>query len=397
MELVSLRPIQAWQAVSLPRVDPSGWDPETARTALVELRRLRGELDSAVAVLVGVVSQDAGRDTKATVVRELGVCAAEAGRIVKVANVVSALSGVGEAIASGEYSADHVQRVAKLKTAEDAQQLLAFAATESPDDFEKRIGKFLLDTAGPDRRARQRAERSVKFFTTKNGSKGMRVVVPYLEGELLEANLKLIADEQYKAAHPERAKVAGDHDVDSLEQRLADALIEAVNGDTESPVAGETTEEETSETTDSTRTDKPKKKKKPKKRSGGGRTAVVVTMNLETFEARILGRGSVDTYNALSLLERARTDVYFCVQDANGAIMKFGRDRRFATQMQKLAMAVRQEGLCDVPGCNNMWTQGDAHHDPPFTPISVGDPPGRTDIDAMRLPCRTHHQHEHAA
>jgi hypothetical protein len=97
------------------------------------------------------------------------------------------------------------------------------------------------------------------------------------------------------------------------------------------------------------------------------------------------------------LLERARTDVYFCVQDAKGAVMKFGRDRRFASDMQKLAMAVRQDGVCIVEGCSTMWDRSDAHHDPPFTPIRAGDPPGRTDIDTMCLPCRAHHQHEHAA
>jgi hypothetical protein len=313
---------------------------------------------------------------------------------VKVSNVVGALRGVGEAIANGEYTADHVQRVAKLKTVEDAEELLAFAATESPDDFEKRINKFLIATAGPERRAQQRAERSVKFFTTKYGSKGMRVVVPELEGELLEANLKLIADEQYLSAHPDRAKVAGDHDVDPLEQRLADALIEAVNGDHSTVKTVRTAEnvEGPHSTKDSTCTGK-----KEKKRSGGGRTAVIVTINLETLEAQVLGHGPVDTNEAFSLLSRARTDIYFCVQNAKGAIMKFGRDRRFASHMQKLAMAVRQNGLCPVPGCNNPWTQGDAHHDPPFTPIRAGDPPGQTDIDTMRLPCRTHHQHEHAA
>jgi hypothetical protein len=385
METATLQPIQAWQATTLPRVVPTDWDPTTALTALKELKRLRGELDAATAVLVSVLSASTRRDTKATVVRELGVSQLDAGRITRTAKVVGALDGVAEAIASGEYSADHVQRIAKLKNPADAVELLAFAATETPDDFEKRISEFLINTAGPERKARQRAERSVKFFTTKEGSRGMRAILPETEGKILEENLQLIVDEQYLRDHPERARVAGEHDIDRLDQRLADALIEAVNGDR---VTNEVSEPEPTDAG-----------KKPRKRThkpiGKGRTAVIVTISLEELEAQILGHGTIDTSEALSLFDRLQTDIYFCVRDATGAIMKFGRDRRFATQMQKFALAVLQNGICYVPGCENTWNRSDAHHEPPFKPLRPGDPPGLTNIDTMKLPCRLHHQHEH--
>jgi hypothetical protein len=376
MELATLQMIEAWAGTSLPCVTSSGWDPAAARIVLKELKRLRGELDAAVAVCVGALSASAGRDTKATVVRELGVSDAEANRIMRTAKVVSGLHGVAEAIAAGEYSADHVQRVAKLKPA-DAEELLAFASTQSPDDFEKRINKFLIDTAGGDRRARQRAERSVKFFTTEEGSIGMRAVLPETEGVALRANLKLLVDEQYLRDHPKRARVSSDHEVDRLDQRLADALIEAVNGD------GDKNGVET------------KNGKRAKKQNSRGRTAFIVTLSLEELEAQILGHGAIDRDDALDLLHKIRTDIYFCVRDSTGAVMKFGRSRRFASFMQKLAMAVRQDGVCDVPGCDNPWEQSDAHHVPPFKRVRPGDRLGRTDIDAMRLPCRLHHQHEH--
>jgi hypothetical protein len=390
MELATITPIQAWQATTLPRVTATDWDPTTAHSALKELKRLRGELDAATAVLVSVVAESSGRDSKATVVRELGVSQIEAGRITRTAKVVAALDGVAEAIAAGEYTADHVQRVAKLKNPDDAVQLLALAATESPDDFEKRINKFLVNTAGPERRARQRAERSVKFFTTKEGSRGMRAILPDTEGKILEANLQLIVDEQYLRDHPERASVAGEHEIDRLEQRLADALIEAVNGDRETPSTKPGDETETEPTDDAT-----KSRKRTNKPLAKGRTAVIVTISLEELEAQILGHGTIDTTDALSLFGRLRTDIYFCVRNATGAIMKFGRDRRFATQMQKFAMAVLQNGICHVPGCENTWNRSDAHHEPPYKPVHPGDPPGLTNIDTMKLPCRLHHQHEH--
>jgi hypothetical protein len=385
MELETLQPIQAWQTATLPRVTATEWDPTTAQSALKELKRLRGELDAATAVLVSVVAESSVRDTKATVVRELGVSQLDAGRITRTAKVVAALHGVAEAIASGEYSADHVQRIAKLKNPDDAIGLLSFASTESPDDFEKRITAFLINTAGPERAARQRAERSVKFFTTKEGSRGMRAILPEAEGKILEANLQLIVDEQYLRDHPERARVAGEHDIDRLDQRLADALIEAVNGDR---IANETSKTESTDVDKSTR-------KRTNKPISKGRTAVIVTISLEELEAQILGYGTIDTTDALSLFDQLRTDIYFCVRDAKGAIMKFGRDRRFATQMQKFALALLQYGFCHVPGCENTWNRSDAHHEPPYKPVRPGDPPGRTDIDSMKLPCRLHHQHEH--
>jgi hypothetical protein len=76
---------------------------------------------------------------KATVVRELGVAHAEAGRIMKTAKIVEQHETVAEAIASGQYSADHVQRLAKLKNPDDTAELLTFAESESSDDFGKRI------------------------------------------------------------------------------------------------------------------------------------------------------------------------------------------------------------------------------------------------------------------
>jgi hypothetical protein len=45
---------------------------------------------------------------------------------------------------------------------------------------------------------------------------------------------------RYLAAHPDRATVTGGHNIESMEQRLADALIEAINGDT--PIATPTGE-----------------------------------------------------------------------------------------------------------------------------------------------------------
>jgi hypothetical protein len=425
MEVRTLLPTDTWTAVSLPRVDPSGWDHESALLGLTQLRRLQGELDAATALLIVVVSAEAGRDLKATVVRELGVSHGDAARIVKTAKVAEQHEGVADGIASGEYSADHVQRLAKLKDPADVVELLAFASSESSVEFGKRIDTFLVNKAGTERAARQRAERSVKFFTTDEGSVGMRAVLPATAGKVLKANLRSIMNAQYLAAYPDRAETAGGHDFDSYEQRLADALIEAVNGDTPNPkptgervllpnepvdiptwvsdlgefehielrLPGNTT---ATNLTDSKRAGKRKKRRgKRSEKSGKPRTAVIVTISLETLQAKILGDSAIPLSDALDLLDQARTDLYFCVQNEQGAVMNFGRSRRFASDMQKLALAVREEGLCSVPDCDVPWDQCEADHDTEFYPSNPVDPRGKTDLDDMSLKCPKDHKERH--
>jgi hypothetical protein len=411
--------------VSLPHVNPSNWDHETALAGLCELRRLQGELDAAKTLLVVVVSAQAGSDLKATVVRQLGVSHAEANRIVNTAKIVEQHEGVADCIASGKYTADHVQRLAKLKDPADVAELLAFASIESPVEFGKRIDTFLVDKEGTERAARQRAERSVKFFPTEEGSVGMRAILPATAGKVLKANLLAIMNAQYLAAYPDRAEIAGGHDIDSYEQRLADALIEAVNGDTPIPKStGEQVllpnepvdiptwvsdlgEEEHLELrlpgdlnatnlADSKRAVKRKKRRgKRAENKGRPRTAVIVTISLETLQAKILGDSAIPLRDALDLIDQARTDLYFCVQNEQGAVMNFGRSRRFASYLKKLALAVREEGLCSVPDCDVPWDQCEADHDTEFWPPNPGDPHGKTDLDDMSLKCPKDHKEKH--
>jgi hypothetical protein len=396
MVVTTLSPIDTWTSVSLPCVDPSKWDHETALVGLCQLRRLQGELDAAKALLLVVVTAEAGRDLKATVVRELGVSHAEASRMVKTSKIVGQYPGIAEGIASGEYTAGHVQRLTKLKDPADIEGLLAFASIESSDDFGKRIDTFLVDKAGTERAGRQRAERSVKFFTTDEGSVGLRAVLPATAGKVLKANLRAIMNAQYLAAYPDRAETAGGHDLDSFEQRLADALIEAVNGDT--PISKPTGEQVllpnepfdiptwvtdigefehielrlpgnplVTNLADSKRAGKRKKRRgKRAERGGKPRTAVIVTISLETLRAKVLGDSAIPLGDALDLIEQARTDLYFCVQNEQGAVMNFGRSRRFASNMQRLALAVREDGLCSVPDCDVPWDQCEADHDTEF-------------------------------
>ncbi len=70
--------------------------------------------------------------------------------------------------------------------------------------------------------------------------------------------------------------------------------------------------------------------------------------------------------------------------DGEGVPLELGRKRRFASQDQKLALAIR-DGGCIFPGCDRPPGWCDAHHEQPWL---VG---GSTDIALMALLCRHHH------
>ena len=120
------------------------------------------------------------------------------------------------------------------------------------------------------------------------------------------------------------------------------------------------------------------------------RTALVVTVNPETLEAAVLGKGPLPIEDALALVDDPRTELYAAISSIDGAILRFGRSRRLASPLQKLAMAIRQKGRCAATGCLATFARLDADHDPPF------DAGGRTDIETMELYCPRHHAHRHA-
>ncbi len=181
--------------------------------------------------------------------------------------------------------------------------------------------------------------------------------LPTLEGEQVKSTLNAACDAAWRAAHPERAETLGAHDDEPREQRLADALVAVMNG---------------------TAT------------GGSTRTAMVVTMQAETLECKILGVGPIPTEDALTLVDDPRTDIYAAVQATDGGIMKFGRSRRLASPLQKLALALRDGGFCTKPGCCAPWHRCDADH------IVEWDDGGATDIENLRHLCGCDcHPHRH--
>lgn len=328
-----------------------------AEVGLTELARLRAKLAVLQARLVATVAMSAGRDTGAALTRGMGLSRREARDAVKVAGLVAGLEGADEALSSGRVREAHLSVLAAAAE-EDRAELLAVAQSQSVEEFSRTVTAHRI-AKEPGWRARQRASRSVRFFLSDDGCVGMRALLPPVEGARLKARLVELMDAKYRAGHPERAKTLGAHDTDPAEQRMADALMALVDGEGMGATAG-------------------------------GRAAVIVVVDPEACTAEVIGQGPITFEEAADLAANtARSDVYAAVRDTNGAILKFGRSRRLASPLQRLAMVVRDRH-CTVPGCEVAAPQCEAHHEPPFE-----DGTGRTDLEFMTMRCPPHHHHRH--
>ena len=176
------------------------------------------------------MAKETGRDTTAALSRHTGMSAREAREATKVAEVIAIVAGAEDALANGDVTAAHLAALAPIANTSDAADLLALAAGQSPEDFAKTVQRVRIESDGPSWSEKQQAARSVKFFNDEYGCIGMRAVLPPVAGTVLKHQLQQIADDAWRAAHPERAATLGGHDAEPYDRRLADALISLANG-----------------------------------------------------------------------------------------------------------------------------------------------------------------------
>jgi hypothetical protein len=200
---------------------------------------------------------------------------------------------------------------------------------------------------------RQRAARSVRFFDAAHGCIGMTAVLPPLEGAELRSWISAQCDREWKSKYPDRAQTLGGHNAESREQRLADALVSLIRG----------------------------------QGNAGGRPTVIVTLEAETLRTAIVGQGPLPLEVLPEVL--ARSDVYAAIRDGtNRARLRFGRNRRVATELQRLAL-IAIKGTCWVEGCSHPGQGCDVHHETAY------EDGGLTDLDNLALFCERHHRHHH--
>ena len=360
-----------------------------------ELARLRAQLAVAQALLVRVMAKETGRDTSAAISRHTGMSSREAREATKVAQVVEEVDGAEEALANGSVSANHLAALSPFLGTADAAALLELAAGQSPEEFARTVQRVRIERAGPSWSEKQRAARSVRFFQEEYGCIGMRAVLPPVAGAELKAVLARIADDAWRTEHPQRADILGDHQGEPYERRLADALVTLVtlvrshsgSGTAATPTESGSVAESGSAAGSGGATTSGFAPRPNAAVSPSVRPTVVVTINAETLEADIVGQGPIPFTDAVELA--ARADLYAMIHHTRWGILKFGRNRRLASPLQRLAVIVRDRE-CVADGCTADHTRCDVHHEPPF------EDGGLTDIEHLELVCTNeHHPHRH--
>jgi hypothetical protein len=351
--------VTAWDQVVLSLPLFESLSPEEAVYALVGVERLRRRVDAAVVVLSQ--SLRAGRDTVAALSRATNMSNREAKQYVRVARQRDVVPEIVEELANGGLSLEHASALASTD-ADTARSLIPHATNERVDEFRVRVRKADVDKAGGNRRARQVAERSVRFGATDEGSLRATIVLPETEGVEFRNTLEHLCDAAYRQQYPERASALGGHQVPPKDQRLADALVAWMRG----------------------------------QQSGSGRPAVVVVVDGESLECTRLPNDPIDRAEAAGLLGRAQLCALIRDRTTHETI-QFGRNRRLASPLQKLLLAVRF-GYCAIDGCYEPALGADSDH---IIPFARG---GLTDDAAMQPLCHRHHpekteteQHGHDA
>ena len=125
--------------------------------------------------------------------------------------------------------------------------------------------------------------------------------------------------------------------------------------------------------------------------AGGVPATIVVTMELATLMGG-LKAASLDTGGRISAGEArrlaCRAGIIPVVLGGPSVVLDLGRKRRFHTESQRIALAVRDRG-CSAVGCDTPPGRCHAHHDIPW---SHG---GETDVRTGRLLCSRHHRRIH--
>ncbi|HET7689306.1 MAG TPA: HNH endonuclease signature motif containing protein, partial [Nocardioidaceae bacterium] len=128
-------------------------------------------------------------------------------------------------------------------------------------------------------------------------------------------------------------------------------------------------------------------------KTGGTTVSVVVTTTLETLTGGLTTAGVLGTDLQLSPSQARRLaaahGVIPVVLGGKSEILDLGRKRRFFTKAQRMVMAVRQNGKCNVHGCDIPTTWCDANHRTNWAHR------GRTDLNDGELLCPQHHTDHH--
>ena len=411
-----------WVHVCVPLVDPTDWLTDEVRAGLQEVERIAREAQAAMALLVSAMPES--RDAVADLSRTCGISNREARRRRDVAKVIEKVDGALQLLRSGAVSAEHVAAIVAIADRDGAAEILRAARLKSPEDVGREAEQFRLAAEhGSNVAKRQRTERRLRFHKGPDGMIGLSGLLPPVEGRELQSRLAALVDARWRSEHPERARILGGHGGDTVDQRMADALLEiagvqwftnpsAARAASTNPAPADTAQASASPTdtaqasasptdtaqasaspTDTADAESPLEPPAPSEGRASAtkvttaKPAVVILFNVDRWEAELSAGHPIPV--TASLFDQTRADLYYCFQNMQGEVLKFGKARRNPSPAQRLAVLARDR-TCAFPGCHAPPERCDFHH---LKEVLIDQ--GLTDVDLLGLFCKPHHRYIH--
>ena len=345
----------AARAVCVLAVDVEGLRDEGLSLRLSEIGRAESRLAAMKAQVLAEVGRRHSNAVAQRLVRdELRSSKREAKRDVESAVQLAKLPTTSEALESGEIPQGHARLIARVSGECNIDEaLLVEAANEQPfDEFVQTVRRHQQDCSDDDGQAildRQRERRSARIF--ESPETGMFVLsgqFDQITGTRIATALTAKERELWHREDPKARRTP--------QQRMADALAELVC----EPGDGKTQ---------------------------GTNLLVIADYDVikkELINAR-LADGSPIPIGELRLLARV-ADILPSIFDAKTQNMWLGRQRRTASDAQRVALMARDEG-CVCCKANPLWCK--AHH------IIWWSKNGPTDLDNLLLVCDDCHKKIH--
>ncbi|WP_419841231.1 DUF222 domain-containing protein [Candidatus Poriferisodalis sp.] len=334
-------------------VDVSRLGDGALRRRLAQVGRARSQL---AAVEAAALSEIARRDGEAaaahTAVDVLSTSGRTARHDVKTAVALAALDATREGLRSGAVPAAHARMIARA--AGDApvneQHLAERARVEGHDVFRRTVARHVAHCSGDDGASlldRQRRQRSARVFTSRET--GMTVVNGQFDpitGARIAAAVDAAANRLFRNEDPDKRLTPA--------QRTADAIANLLCEPDASRPAG---------------------------------TALMLVADYDTLNQQIANaRLANGTPVPISEIAGIAVDagILPAIFDTATGELRMGRRRRSATELQRSALALRDQGCV---GCGATPELCRAHH------IVEWQHGGNTDLDNLVSVC--HHCHHH--
>jgi hypothetical protein len=300
----------------------------------------------------------------------------EARRRAERAAQLEALPATQEALEQGQITGGHADVLAagrakaddraKAALAEAEPVLLAAAGSESPEDFRRRVDRFVKDHAADDGLSewdRMKAQTELRLFRRRDGMTGISGALDPELARLVAPTLQGVAEELWRAERAGREDEPVPHAERTHPQRLAHAL-----GVVCRRASG-------ADARDGRRV----------------RQRAVITMDLETLLGG-LGHPTLDdgtpVPGPVARRMACEAGLIPAVLGGDSIPLDWGRARRLATETQREALALLYD-TCTLFGCTAPRVWCDVHHIDPF------EDGGLTNLDRLTFACGSCHDLAH--